>query len=227
VNLETGYKADLNDHRLTVNAMCSISTVTTPRSEPSFQSDPSNPDASPTTPQCHERAQLWPGERPRVARGRSGSRSRDLGLSAKPISRISCSRGGPARPSPPFPAELPNAPHWQAGGDVTYRDPRGPSGGPFAIDAIRHGRHYFDLPPNFHDLETYGLLHAKNRLGARDGPPICRDRILNKLDGYPVRGFLVVGDDAAELPNELLHPLGDPRLPWVASVRSSFGRAHR
>ena len=73
VNIETGYKADLLEHRLTVNADVFYLRRHDAQVKTSFQSDPVEPRRFHLLHrQCRERAQLWPGERPRVARGRAG-----------------------------------------------------------------------------------------------------------------------------------------------------------
>ena len=109
--------------------------------------------------------------------------------------------------------------------NATYRDSRGPSGGPFArIDVTGMGGYYFDLPPNFTTSKPYGLLHAK--IGwetPRWSAYLSGRNLLDKR--YPVRGFYF-GDVPPNFPNEVYLQLGDPRT-WVASVSVNFGAAHR
>jgi outer membrane receptor protein involved in Fe transport len=225
VNLETGYKADLNDHRLTVNADVFYLHRHDAQVKTSFQSDPSNPDAftyytgNATSGRNYglESDLEWRAA-DRVTLGA------DLGLLQTHFEDF-VQQGRTGSTLAPVSRELPNAPHWQAAVNVTYRDPRGPSGGPFArIDATGMGGYYFDLPPNFTTSKPYGLLHAK--IGwetPRWSAYLSGRNLLDKR--YPVRGFYF-GDVPPNFPNELYIQLGDPRT-WVASVSVNFGAAHR
>jgi outer membrane receptor protein involved in Fe transport len=117
--------------------------------------------------------------------------------------------------------ELPNAPHWQAAANVTYRDPLGP----FArIDVTGMGGYYFDLPPNQTTSKPYGLMNGKiGWEAARWSAYLSGRNLLDKR--YPVRGFYF-GDVPPNFPNELYIQLGDPRT-WLASVSVNFGSQQR
>jgi iron complex outermembrane recepter protein len=116
---------------------------------------------------------------------------------------------------------LPNAPNWQAAVSATYRDPRGP----FArIDVTGMGAYYFDLPPNSTTSKPYGLLNG--RLGwqaQRWSASLWARNLLDKK--YPVRGFYFADtppDFLANPPvNRLYTQLGDPRA-WGVNVSYHF-----
>ena len=117
----------------------------------------------------------------------------------------------------PVSRELPNASHWQAAVNLTYRDPQGP----FArIDVTGMGGYYFDLPPNDTTSKAYGLWNGKvGWEAARWSAYLSGRNLLNKR--YPVRGFYF-GDVPPNFSNELYVQLGDPRT-WLASVSVNIG----
>jgi outer membrane receptor protein involved in Fe transport len=116
---------------------------------------------------------------------------------------------------------LPNAPSWQAAVSAIYRDPRGP----FArLDVTGMGSYYFDLPPNWTTSKPYGLVNG--RIGwqaVRWSASVWGRNLLDKK--YPVRGFYFSDapqDFLASPPvNRLYTQLGDPRA-WGANVSYFF-----
>jgi iron complex outermembrane receptor protein len=221
VNVETGYKADMLDHRLKVNADVFYLHRNDAQIKTSFQSDPTDPDAF----------TYYTGN---AASGRNYGLESDVEWRAADRVTLGGDLGllqthfedfvqqGPTGATiASVSRELPNSPHWQAALNATYRDPRGP----FArIDATGMGGYYFDLPPNFTTSKSYGLLHGK--IGwetARWSAYLSGRNLLNKR--YPVRGFYF-GDVPPNFPDEVYIQLGDPRT-WVASVSVNFGGAPR
>jgi iron complex outermembrane receptor protein len=221
VNLEVGYKADLVEHRLKVNADVFYLWRHDAQIVTSFQSNPANPDDF----------IYYTGN---AASGRNYGLESDVEWRATERVRLSADLGllqtyfedfvqqGPSGATLlSVSRDLPNAPHWQAAVSVTYRDPRGP----FArIDATGMGGYYFDLPPNETTSKPYGLLNGK--IGwetARWSAYLSGRNLLNKR--YPVRGFYF-GDVPPNFPNEVYIQLGDPRT-WVAGVSVNFGREGR
>jgi iron complex outermembrane recepter protein len=217
VNLETGYKADLLDHRLRVNADVFYLYRHDAQIKTSFQSVPNNPDDF----------VFYTGN---AASGRNYGLESDLNWRATDRVTLGADIGllqtyfvdfvqqGPSGSTTlTVSRELANAPHWQAAVNATYRDPRGP----FArIDVTGMGAYYFDLPPNETTSNPYGLLNAKIGWEAGRWSAYLSGR--NLLDKrYPVRGFYF-GDVPPNFPNELYVQLGDPRT-WVASVTVKFG----
>ncbi len=101
---------------------------------------------------------------------------------------------------------LPNASPWQLALNAVYRHPDGW----FArLDATGRGASYFDLPPNPASSKAYALLHA--RLGwesRRWSLSLWGHNLLNK--SYAVRGFYF-GDVPPNFPNAVYTQLGDPR----------------
>lgn len=221
VNLETGYKADLLDHRLTVNADIFYLYRHDAQIRTSFQSAPADPDAfvyyTGNAASGHnyglESEVAWRAAE-RLTLGA------DLGLLQSYFADF-VQQGASGATTLSVSRELANAPHWQAAVNATYRDPRGP----FArIDATGMGGYYFDLPPNETTSKPYGLLHAK--IGwetTRWSAYLSGRNLLNKR--YPVRGFYF-GDVPPDFANEVYVQLGDPRT-WVASVSVNFGGARR
>jgi iron complex outermembrane recepter protein len=206
LNIETGYKADLRNHRLTFNGDVFYLHRRDAQIKTSFQSDPTNPDyfvfytgnAASGHNYGLEASVTWQA----VDNLTLGA---DLGLlqtyfqdfvqqGPTGATRLSVSR------------ELPNAPHWQAAVNATYRDPRGP----FArLDVTGMGSYYFDLPPNNTTSNPYGLLHAKIGWESVHWAVYLSGR--NLLDKrYPVRGFYF-GDVPPNFPNQVFVQLGDPR----------------
>jgi outer membrane receptor protein involved in Fe transport len=116
---------------------------------------------------------------------------------------------------------LPNAPAWQAAVSATYRDPRGP----FArVDVTGMGSYYFDLPPNGTTSKPYGLLNGRaGWQGARWSASVWIRNLLDKK--YPVRGFYFSDtppDFLADPPiNRLYTQLGDPRA-WGVDLSYDF-----
>ena len=219
LNLETGYKADLLEHRLTIDADVFYLHRRDAQIKTSFQSDPQNPDdfvfytgnAASGHNYGLESDLAW-----RVAERLTVGA--DLGLLQSYFEDF-VQQGSRGTSSLPVSRELANAPHWQAAANATYRDPRGP----FArIDATGMGGYYFDLPPNETTSKPYGLLHAKiGWEAARWSAYLSARNLLNKR--YPVRGFYF-GDVPPNFPNEVYIQLGDPRT-WVASLSVNFGGA--
>ena len=221
VNYETGYKAELLEHRLKLNADIFYLARRNAQIKSSLQSDPENPDTF----------VYYTGN---AASGHNYGLESDVEWRATDRVTLSADLGllqtyfenfvqqGPAGGTMvSVSRELANAPHWQAAGNVTYRDPRGP----FArVDVTGMGGYYFDLPPNQTTSHPYGLLNAKIGWETRRWSAYLSGR--NLLDKrYPVRGFYF-GDVPPNFPNELYVQLGEPRT-WVASVSINFGGAVR
>lgn len=116
---------------------------------------------------------------------------------------------------------LPHAPSWQAAVSATYRDPRGP----FArVDVTGMGSYYFDLPPNWTTSKPYGLVNG--RLGWEAQRWSASLWVRNLLDKqYAVRGFYFsdTPQDFLVEPtvNRLYTQLGDPRA-WGLNVSYFF-----
>jgi outer membrane receptor protein involved in Fe transport len=221
VNLEAGYKADLLEHRLTLNADVFYLHRHDAQIKTSFQSDPTNPDDfvfyTGNAASGHNYGLESDLEWRAAERLTLGA---DLGLLQSYFEDF-VQQGVSGTTILSVSRELANAPHWQAAVNATYRDPRGP----FArIDATGMGGYYFDLPPNETTSKPYGLLHAK--IGwetPRWSAYLSGRNLLNKR--YPVRGFYF-GDVPPNFPNEVYVQLGDPRT-WLASVSVNFGGAPR
>jgi iron complex outermembrane recepter protein len=221
LNLEAGYKADILDHRLKINADVFYLHRHDAQITTSFQSDPSNPDdfvfytgnAASGHNYGLESDVDWRAT-DRVTLGA------DLGLLQTSFEDF-VQQGASGTTLLTVSRELANAPHWQAAVNATYRDPRGP----FArIDVTGMGGYYFDLPPYETTSKPYGLLNAK--IGwetARWSAYLSGRNLLDKR--YPVRGFYF-GDVPPNFSNEVYIQLGDPRT-WVASVSVNFGGERR
>src|SRR5450631_679605 len=221
VNLETGYKADLLNHRLKINADVFYLYRHDAQIKTSFQSDPTNPDhfvyytgnaASGHNYGLESEVDWRATDRVTLAA--------DLGLLQTYFEDF-VQQGDSGTATLTVSRELANSPHWQAAVSATYRDPRGP----FArIDVTGMGGYYFDLPPNESTSNPYGLLNAKHDWEtARWSAYLSGRNLLDKR--YPVRGFYF-GDVPPNFPNEVYIQLGDPRT-WVASVSVNFGGAPR
>jgi iron complex outermembrane recepter protein len=217
LSLEAGYKADLLEHRLQINADVFYLSRHDAQIKTSFQSDPTNPDdfvfytgnAASGHNYGLESDVSW-----RVTdRLTLGA---DLGLLQTYFEDF-VQQGASGTTTLSVSRELANAPHWQAAVNATYRDPRGA----FArVDVTGMGGYYFDLPPNETTSNPYGLLNAKIGWETRRWSAYLSGR--NLLDKrYPVRGFYF-GDVPPNFPNEVYIQLGDPRA-WVASVSVNFG----
>jgi outer membrane receptor protein involved in Fe transport len=222
VNFETGYKADVLDHRLKIDADVFYLYRQDAQIKSSFQSDPTNPDyfvyytgnAASGRNYGLESDAEWRAT-DRVTLGA------DLGLLQTHFENFMQQQGSSGATSVSVSRELANAPHWQAAVNATYRDPRGP----FArVDVTGMGGYYFDLPPNYTTSKPYGLLNAKIGWETPKWSAYLSGR--NLLDKrYPVRGFYF-GDVPPNFSNEVYIQLGDPRT-WVASVTVNFGGAPR
>jgi len=221
VNLEVGYKADLLEHRLKVNADVFYLRRHDAQIITNFQSNPSNPDdfvfytgnaASGRNYGLESDVEWRATERVTVGA--------DLGLLQTYFENF-VQQGPTGATLLSVSRELPNSPHWQAAVNATYRDPRGP----FArIDATGMGGYYFDLPPNETTSNPYGLVNGKIGWETRRWSAYLSGRNLSNKR-YPVRGFYF-GDVPPNFPNEVYIQLGDPRT-WVAGVSVNFGREGR
>ena len=221
VNLEIGYKADLLDHRLRVNADVFDLFRHDAQIKTSFQSDPTNPDyfvyytgnAASGHNYGLESDVAW-----RVID--TLTLGADLGLLQTHFENF-VQQGPTGATTVSVSRELANAPHWQGAVNATYRDPRGP----FArLDVTGMGGYYFDLPPNATTSKPYGLVHGK--IGwetARWSVYLSGRNLLDKR--YPVRGFYF-GDVPPNFSSELYTQLGEPRT-WTASVSAKFGGSSR
>ena len=221
LSLETGYKADLFEHRLMIDADIFYLSRHDAQIKTSFQSVANNPDdfvfytgnAASGHNYGLESDVAWRAT-DRMTLGA------DLGLLQTYFEDF-VQQGTSGATTRSVSRELANAPHWQAAVSATYRDPRGA----FArIDVTGMGGYYFDLPPNETTSNPYGLLNGK--IGwetARWSAYLSGRNLLNKR--YPVRGFYF-GDVPPNFANEVYIQLGDPRT-WVASVSVNFGGEKR
>jgi outer membrane receptor protein involved in Fe transport len=219
LNFEIGYKADLLEHRLSVDADIFDLYRHDAQIKTSFQSDPTNPDdfvfytgnaASGHNYGLESEIDWRLTERLTVGG--------DLGLLQTHFENF-VQQGATGATTVAVSRELADAPHWQAAVNLTYRDPRGP----FArIDVTGMGRYYFDLPPYENTSNAYGLVNGK--LGwetTRWSMYLSGRNLFDKR--YPVRGFFF-GDVPPNFNNETYIQLGDPRT-WVVSVSGKFGQA--
>jgi outer membrane receptor protein involved in Fe transport len=219
LNYEAGYKTDMFDHRLKINADIFYLARRNAQIKTSFQSDPYNPDDftfyTGNAVSGHnyglESDVGWRAT-DRLTLGA------DLGLLQTRFEDFAQTQGLTGTSTVSVSRELANAPHWQAAANATYRDPRGP----FArIDVTGMGGYYFDLPPNNKTSHPYGLANAK--LGwetPRWSVYLSGRNLLDKR--YPVRGFYF-GDVPPNFPDEVYVQLGDPRT-FVASGSVNFGK---
>ena len=220
VNLEAGYKADMLDHRLKINADVFYLHRHDAQITTSFQSDPSNPDDfvfyTGNAASGHNYGLESDADWRATDRVTLGA---NLGLLQTHFEDF-VQQGATGETLLSVSRELAEAPHWQAAVNATYRDPRGP----FArVDVTGMGGYYFDLPPNETTSKPYGLLNAK--IGwetARWSAYLSGRNLLDKR--YPVRGFYF-GDVPPNFTNEVYVQLGEPRT-WVASVSVNFGGNH-
>jgi iron complex outermembrane receptor protein len=221
LNLEAGYKADMLDHRLKINADVFYLRRRDAQITTSFQSDPSNPDDfvfyTGNAASGHNYGLESDADWRATDRVTLGA---NLGLLQTYFEDF-VQQGASGTTLLTVSRELANAPHWQSAVNATYRDPHGP----FArVDVTGMGGYYFDLPPNETTSKPYGLLNAK--IGwetARWSAYLSGRNLLDKR--YPVRGFYF-GDVPPNFTNEVFVQLGDPRT-WVASVSVNFGGEHR
>jgi iron complex outermembrane recepter protein len=221
LSVEAGYKADMADHRLKLNADIFYLSRHDAQIKTSFQIDPTNPDdfvfytgnAASGHNYGLESDVNW-----RAAD--TVTLGADLGLLQTHFEDF-VQQGANGTATLSVSRELANAPHWQAAVNATYRDPRGA----FArVDVTGMGGYYFDLPPNETTSHPYGLLNAKiGWEAARWSAYLSGRNLLDKR--YPVRGFYF-GDVPPNFPYETYIQLGDPRT-WVASVSVNFGGERR
>jgi iron complex outermembrane recepter protein len=212
ISYEVGYKGELLDRRLRVNADVFYMQRKSLQIKTSEQLDASDPDSfvlftsnadSGYNYGLESDAQWQATERIGFGASVGLLQTRYHGLS----------QDGVALPD----RALPNAPAWQAAINATYRDPRGP----FArVDVTGMGSYYFDLPPNSTTSKPYGLVNGRLGWQARQWSASLWGRnLLNKK--YPVRGFFFADtpqDGEADPPiNRLYTQLGDPRA-WGVRV---------
>jgi iron complex outermembrane recepter protein len=216
ISYELGYKGELLDHTLRLNADVFYMQRKALQVNTSEQLDPTNPDtfvlftanADSGFNYGLESDAQWQAT-PRVAFGAS------LGLLQTRYHGFF--QDGALLPD----RALPNAPAWQAAVNATYRDPRGP----FArLDVTGMGSYYFDLPPNWTTSKPYGLVNG--RLGwqaSQWSASLWGRNLLDKK--YPVRGFYFSDTPQDSLANppisRLYTQLGDPRA-WGVRVDYSF-----
>jgi outer membrane receptor protein involved in Fe transport len=221
VNVEAGYKAELLDRRLKVDADVFYLHRHDAQITTNFQSDPMNPadfvfytgNAASGHNYGLESDATWRAT-DRVTLGA------DLGLLQTHFEDF-VQQGPSGATLLSVSRELANAPHWQAAVNATYRDPRGPF---VRVDVTGTGGYFFDLPPNETISKPYGILNAK--IGwetARWSAYMSGRNLLDKL--YPVRGFYF-GNVPPDFPNEVYIQRGDPRT-WVASIAVKFGGNYR
>jgi len=221
LNFEVGYKADLLEHRLKVNADIFYLERHDAQIKTSFQSDPTNPDdfvfytgnaASGRNFGLESDIEWRVAERLTLGA--------DLGLLQTHFEDF-VQQGATGDSTAVVSRELPNAPHWQAALNATYRDPRGA----FArIDVTGTGGYYFDLPPNQTTSYPYALVNGKIGWETRRWSAYLSGRnLLNKR--YPVKGFYF-GDVPPDFNNQVFIQLGEPRT-WLASVSVKFGATAR
>jgi outer membrane receptor protein involved in Fe transport len=214
-NLETGYKAELLERRLTVNADVFALYRQDAQIKSSLQTQPNNPNtfvfytgnAVSGFNYGLEASASWQATR-RLSFGGT------LGLlhtyfhdfaTIGTDTEASVSR------------QLANAPNWQAAANVTWREANGLFG---RLDVSGMGAYYFDLPPNDTRSSAYGLANVKvGRESARWSAYLWVRNLLNK--DYPVRGFYF-GLVPPYYPNQLWLQLGDPRTVG-ANVVVRFG----
>jgi outer membrane receptor protein involved in Fe transport len=221
VNLEIGYKVDLLDHRLKIDADVFDLYRHDAQIKTSFQSDPTNPDdfvfytgnaASGHNYGLESDLEWRVSERVTVGG--------DLGLLQSHFEDF-VQQGSNGTTTVAVSRELAEAPHWQAAVHLAYRDPRGP----FArIDVTGMGGYYFDLPPYENTSNPYGLVNGK--IGweqPRWSVYLTGRNLLDKR--YPVRGFFF-GDVPPNFSSETYIQLGDPRT-WLVSASINFGSEHR
>lgn len=216
LNFETGFKAELLQHRLRVNADVFYLQRHAAQIKTSFQSDPYDPNTF----------SFYTGN---AARGHDYGLESELRWRATGHVELGASLGllrtwfedfvqqGPDGSTLlSVSRELANAPHWQAAVNATFRA----ANGAFArLDLTGMGSYYFDLPPNETRSGAYALVNAKiGWESARWSAYLWGRNLLNR--NYAVRGFFF-GDEPPDFNNKLYIQLGDPRT-FGASVRWSF-----
>jgi iron complex outermembrane recepter protein len=216
LNFEVGYKAELLEHTLRVNADVFYMRRRSPQVKTSEQLDPNDPNTF----------VLFTGN---ADSGFNYGLESDVQWQATRTLTFAASLGllqtryhGFVQNEEVLPDRaLPNAPSWQAAVSAIYRDPRGP----FArVDVTGMGSYYFDLPPNWTTSKPYGLVNGRFGWQAQKWSASVWGR--NLLDKkYPVRGFYfsdVPQDFLASPPvNRLYTQLGDPRA-WGVNVSYFF-----
>ncbi len=216
VNFEVGYKAELLEHTVRVNADVFYMRRKSLQVKTSEQLDPSDPNTF----------VLFTGN---ADSGFNYGLESDVQWQATQSLTLAASLGllqtryhGFVQDEAVLPDRaLPNAPSWQAAVSATYRDPRGP----FArVDVTGMGSYYFDLPPNSTTSKPYGLVNGRIGWEAqRWSASVWGRNLLDKK--YPVRGFYfsdVPQDFLADPPvNRLYTQLGDPRA-WGVNVSYFF-----
>jgi iron complex outermembrane recepter protein len=216
VNFEAGYKAELLEHTVRVNADVFYMRRRSLQVKTSEQLDPSDPNTF----------VLFTGN---ADSGFNYGLESDVQWQATQSLTLAASLGllqtryhGFVQDEAVLPDRaLPNAPSWQAAVSATYRDPRGP----FArVDVTGMGSYYFDLPPNSTTSKPYGLVNGRIGWEAqRWSASVWGRNLLDKK--YPVRGFYfsdVPQDFLADPPvNRLYTQLGDPRA-WGVNVSYFF-----
>ena len=218
VNWELGFKGELLEHRLTVNADVFYLTRRDAQIKTSLQSDPKDPNTFIYYTGNAARGRNYGLESDAEWRvGGAVTLGGSLGLLRTHFEDF-VQQGPTGSVLAAESRELANAPHWQAALNATVRDPRGA----FArVDVTGMGSYYFDLPPNPTRSHAYGLLNGK--LGwerARWSAYLWGRNLLNK--NYAVRGFYF-GDEPPDFNSKLYVQLGDPRT-WGASVSMKFGQ---
>jgi iron complex outermembrane receptor protein len=221
VNWEIGYKADLLEHHIKVNADVFYLNRRDAQIKTSLQSNPSDPTTFVYYTGNAARGHDYGFESDAEWRTTSAvTLGGSLGL-LRTYFEDFVQQGASGSTLVFESRELANAPHWQAALNATIRDARGA----FArVDLTGMGSFYFDLPPNSTRSHAYGLLNGK--LGweqERWAAYLWGRNLLNK--NYPVRGFFF-GDEPPDFNNKLYVQLGDPRN-WGASVTVKFGQIVR
>jgi iron complex outermembrane receptor protein len=211
LNTELGYKADLFDRRVHINADIFYMQRHAPQLVTGVQLVADNPDtfvyytgnASSGVNYGLESEVEW-----------QATRSLELGAS---LGLLQTLYRGFIQNNIVLPdRELPNAPHWQAAVHATWRDARGL----FArLEATGMGSYYFDMPPNWTTSNAYGLVNGKLGWEASSWSAYLWGR--NLFDkNYPVRGFYF-GDVPPNFPNQFFRQLGEPRV-WGVNFTYSF-----
>jgi outer membrane receptor protein involved in Fe transport len=183
VNFETGYKADVLDHRLKIDADVFYLYRQDAQIKSSFQSDPTNPDyfvyytgnAASGRNYGLESDAEWRAT-DRVTLGA------DLGLLQTHFENFMQQQGSSGATSVSVSRELANAPHWQAAVNATYRDPRGP----FArVDVTGMGGVLLRSAAELHDVQTLRTSQRKDWLG---DPQVVRVPVRPQSVGQALSG---------------------------------------
>lgn len=202
VNVETGYKADLLDRRLRLDADVFYTARRNLQLKTSEQSDPTNPNSFVFYTENVDRGYNY---------GFEGNlewiiaRPLTLGVS---LGLLQTRFQGLVQNGAVLPDRaLANAPPWQAAVNLTYHH----DSGAFArVDVTGMGAYYFDLPPNPTSSSSYELINLKVGFERPQWAVYVWARNLANRN-YPVRGFFF-GDEPPDFPNKLYTQLGDPRV---------------